>query len=62
VTDRIRVIIVGAGDAANGMHLPAWQNVKEADVVAVCDKNRENTERTAKTGKYPVFTQTSMSY
>jgi len=33
--------------------LPAWQNVKEADVVAVCDKNRENAERTAKNWKIP---------
>jgi len=39
--------VVGAGEVANGLHLPAWRNVKEAHVVAVCDVNKQRAERIA---------------
>jgi len=45
---KIPVVIVGAGNVANGMHLPAWMKIPEVKVVAVCDTNREYAERTAK--------------
>jgi predicted dehydrogenase len=42
------VCIVGAGNVANGMHLPSWMKIPEIEVVAVCDRNKEYAERTAK--------------
>jgi len=50
---KIKVAIVGAGNVANSMHLPAWKKIPEAEVVAVCDVNRENAERTAEKWKIP---------
>jgi len=51
--DRLSILMVGAGDAANSMHLPAWRNIKEADVVAVCDVNRESARKAAENWKIP---------
>ena len=45
---KITVAIVGAGNVASNMHLPSWAKISEAKVVAVCDVNKENAERTAK--------------
>jgi predicted dehydrogenase len=50
---KITVAIVGAGNVANSMHLPSWAKISEAKVVAVCDVNKENAERTAKRWKIP---------
>ena len=50
---KITVAIVGAGNVANSMHLPSWTKIPEAKVVAVCDVNEENAERTAKKWKIP---------
>jgi len=50
---KIPVVIVGAGNVANGMHLPAWKKIPEVEVVAVCDTNREYAERTAEKWKVP---------
>ncbi|MBN1761694.1 MAG: Gfo/Idh/MocA family oxidoreductase [Methanomicrobia archaeon] len=47
-----QIAVLGAGNVANGMHLPAWRNIK-AEVVAVCDTNRASAERTAKNWKIP---------
>jgi predicted dehydrogenase len=48
----LRVAVVGAGNVANGMHMPAWRNIG-AEVVAVCDVNKEIAERTAKNWNIP---------
>jgi predicted dehydrogenase len=50
---KIMVAIIGAGNVANSMHLPSWAKIPEAKVVAVCDVNKENAERTAKRWKIP---------
>lgn len=50
---RISVAVVGAGNVANGMHLPAWRKIPETEVVAICDTNRERAEKTAKRWKIP---------
>lgn len=50
---RIKVAIVGAGNVANSMHLPAWRKIPEVEVVVVCDTNREYAERTAEKWKIP---------
>jgi predicted dehydrogenase len=34
-------------------HLPSWTKIPEAKVVAVCDVNKENAEKTAKKWKIP---------
>jgi predicted dehydrogenase len=47
------VAIVGAGNVASNMHLPSWMKIPEAKVVAVCEVNKENAERTAKRWKIP---------
>ena len=46
-------MIVGAGKVANGQHLPAWNRLSEAQVVAVCDKNPVNLQSTAKKWNIP---------
>jgi predicted dehydrogenase len=50
---KIGIAIVGAGNVANSMHLPSWTKIPEAKVVAVCDVNKENAEKTAKKWKIP---------
>jgi predicted dehydrogenase len=35
--ERIKVAVVGAGEIANGGHLPAWKKIPQVDVVAICD-------------------------
>jgi len=51
--DRIPVMIVGAGIAANVLHLPTWKRVDGVEVTAICDINRENAARTAKQWRIP---------
>ena len=51
--NKIPVVVVGAGNVANGMHLPAWKKIPEVEVVAVCDTNRGYAEKTAKKWKVP---------
>lgn len=48
MNEKVKVAIVGTGNVANGMHLPSWNNIFDAEVVAVCDTNKEFVERTAK--------------
>ena len=50
---KIEVAIVGAGNVANSMHLPAWRRIPEVKITAVCDINKEYAERTAKNWKIP---------
>src|SRR3972149_8915105 len=42
----VKVAIVGAGYAANNIHLPDWRYIK-ADIVAVCDIDEKNAKKTA---------------
>lgn len=42
-----KVAIVGTGYAANNIHIPDWKAIR-ADIVAVCDINKKNAEKTAK--------------
>ena len=41
-----KVAIVGAGYAANNIHIPDWRYIK-ADIVAVCDIDEKNAKKTA---------------
>ena len=34
-----KVVLVGCGSIAKSFHLPAWQQVREAKVIAVIDKD-----------------------
>lgn len=47
------VIIVGGGMAANKFHLPAWNRLKQVEVVAICDVNENEAARTAKNWNIP---------
>jgi len=44
--DELIVAVVGCGFVADG-HLRAWTKVEKADVVAVCDVNKDAVEKTA---------------
>lgn len=49
----VKVVIVGAGNVANELHLPAWRKMRGVEVVAVCDVNKESAERTARKWSIP---------
>ena len=36
---KLRVGIIGSGGIAQGAHMPAWEKVRDAEMVAVCDIN-----------------------
>ncbi len=44
----VRIGIIGCGGIANGKHMPALTNVKEAQMVAFCDIIKERAEKAAK--------------
>lgn len=44
---RLRVGIIGTGGIAQGAHMPAWQKVKDAEMVAVCDIKPEAAKSAA---------------
>lgn len=55
---KLRIGIVGCGEIAKTKHLPIWLRTKEAQVVAVCDLNKEAASSVA--GKFHIkqwFTQ-----
>jgi len=41
MTDRLRVAVLGAGAWARHAHIPGWQRDPRAEVVAMCDTERE---------------------
>ncbi|MBI2914747.1 MAG: Gfo/Idh/MocA family oxidoreductase [Firmicutes bacterium] len=43
--DRVRVGVIGAGGIFQGAHLPAYTQVGEAKLVAICDVSEERLER-----------------
>jgi predicted dehydrogenase len=45
---RLGVGIVGAGFVTTTFHVQGWTNVRHADIVAICDLDKEKAERTAK--------------
>ena len=49
-----KVAIVGAGYAANNIHIPDWRHIK-ADIVAVCDIDEKNAKKTAEDWKIKKF-------
>lgn len=51
--EKIRIGLVGAGNIATSAHLPAYQNCKNAEVVAVADTNFERAKAAAEKFKIP---------
>ena len=43
---KIRIALIGAGNIANA-HLTAYQQVPDAEIVAICDQNAAHLEKTA---------------
>jgi predicted dehydrogenase len=50
---KIKVGIIGAGKIAERLHLPQYSELKNAEVVAICDIIRSKAERLAKIYKIP---------
>ena len=46
--DTMRVGIVGCGLVANEVHIPTWLRIKDVEIVAVCDRDENRAEETAK--------------
>jgi len=44
---KVRVVMVGAGPMANGVHLPCLKSFDDVDVAAVCDIDRKRLDETA---------------
>lgn len=44
----LKVAVVGCGGIANGKHMPALAKIKEVEMVAFCDLQRERAEKAAK--------------
>ena len=43
---KVKIGLIGAGNIAN-THLEAYQNVPDAEIVAICDINPKRLEKTA---------------
>jgi len=57
VAQTLTVGIIGAGGIARGPHINGWKQVRGAEVIAVCDINREAAESMAREHGIPhVFT------
>ena len=50
---QVEVAIIGAGNVATEVHLPAWSKIRQAQVVAVCDVDEERAKETARRWKIP---------
>jgi predicted dehydrogenase len=56
--NKVPVAIVGTGSVANSFHIPCWRKISEAEIIAVCDKNKETANSTAKRWRIPkVYTE-----
>ena len=54
---KLRIGLIGAGGIACGVHLPAWKNINEAEVVAVADINEAAARKAGEQFDIPqVFT------
>lgn len=47
----VNVVIVGAGNVANTVHIPAWKKIKEANLIAICDIDKKRAENIARNWK-----------
>ncbi len=57
MSEKVRVGMVGTGWYADWMHLPALQSHPQAEIAAICGRNRERAEETARKFAIPrVFT------
>ncbi len=55
--DKVRIGIIGTGGISRGAHIPALQNCKDAEIVALCDSNEESVNEVANNiGVKNVFT------
>lgn len=45
VMDKVRLGIIGLGRWPREVHIPNLNNIPEAEIVAVCDQNKENVEK-----------------
>ena len=52
---RLRIGIVGLGEAGATIHLPALSNLRSAELVGACDADRGRRDRAAERWKTPVF-------
>ncbi len=53
---RLRVAVLGAGNWAYSAHIPGWQRDPRAEVVAICDVEKEKAEEFAAHFNVPVAT------
>ncbi len=54
---KLQIGLIGAGGIAKGVHLPGWKKIKEAEVVAVADINKDAAQAVADEHGIPhVFT------
>lgn len=51
--DKVRVAFIGAGRQANWRHYPSVRSLPDVDLVAVCDRNPEKAEETARRWDIP---------
>lgn len=51
----IKVAIVGAGEVVNGVHLPSWNKVRQAEIAAICDIDEAAARNTADHWKIPHY-------
>ncbi|MGB9614546.1 MAG: Gfo/Idh/MocA family protein [Fervidobacterium sp.] len=49
----VNLAVVGAGNVAATMHIPAWNKMKEVSLIAVCDVDKKRVENVAKAWKIP---------
>ncbi len=42
------MIVVGAGNVANSIHIPAFRKISDVNITGICDINEEMAEKTAK--------------
>jgi predicted dehydrogenase len=56
MTDRLRVGVIGAGRWSRTAHLPGWYRSPLADLVAICDLDRDAADSAARTFEIPDVT------
>lgn len=55
--EKLRIGVIGTGNIARKAHLPGWQLIEEAEVVALCDVNTERARVQSELyGNVPVYT------
>ena len=52
---KVRVVVVGLGNAGYTLHLPALEGIPDAEVVGACDTDPKQRERSAQRFKVPTF-------